>query len=145
MENPAAEKPKRRALLWLLAALGTVFLLLMVALLGLAWMIFGADPFDGAEFTPEAWAEAGRLSPEVQCARGPFVRSIERDVAVIGRPVAEVRGVLGAPDHERNWDGRSCDGYYLGFCDAFFGIDPDSLFVCVDEQGKVAEVLTLQH
>lgn len=98
-------------------------------------------------FDREAWLEA---EPQPDSVRGQMVRSLLRDIGVVGRTREEVLGLLGAPEL-LNWyqvggsrspeDERALASaedycYILGYRSGF-GIDEDYLIVEFDSTGRV--------
>ena len=143
------EQSNRRFLRPLLIGIGLMSLVALAIPVVFSILIFGPDPFRGQTFTPEAWDTAGQClegsCPDDLCPRGAFVRSIRSDIATPGMQLAQSRAALGPPEFERQWtDNLTCDAYMLGFCSGF-GIDPDSLLICADDQGIIRDVLTIQH
>ena len=107
-----------------------------------------AAPFRGKPFNPMKWESAVSckglsdkecVRKETSCPRGGMVRDLRRNYLIAGQTnKLEVYALLGNPNYFKQLNETACELYALGMCSGL-GIDYDSLFVCYDENGVLAE------
>lgn len=112
-------------------------LIVGTALVLLPYIIFPhprQKPFDQAE-----WA---RLSSGkgLKSKRGAMAEDLIRNHLKRGLSRDKIASTLGSPDSQAR-DG--CPSYYLGWYRSM--MDPESLVVCFDKDGKLAETSIWQH
>lgn len=149
---------------WLLrglaVALGLPLLLIAVEVGGYHLMghppitrfVFHELPFKGERFTPETWRDrwncasrAECIERETKCSRGRMVDDLIDTYLQPGQlSQAQVGQLLGTPNQTFQHEAQQCVGYFVGMCSGF-GLDHDSLYVCFDAAGQVADAGHRQH
>ncbi len=151
----------------LLAKTVLAFFLLLIALAGVEFLaskmlgyppilrfVLHELPFRGQSFDPEAWADAGGceglsdwkcVERDLDCPRGPMVRNLLRKHLVVDATSRDAAtALLGQKEYEVEIQGQTCDAYYLGWCSGF-RLDPDSLYICYADNGKISSAGHIQH
>lgn len=104
-------------------------------------------PFRGQSFDQKRWHDALPQSDleSIQCYRGAMVRDLIRNHLKPNLTSREQAvALLGPPTRNITIGEQSCTAYSLGYCSGF-GWDPDSLYLCFDEQNKLHSAGTVQH
>jgi hypothetical protein len=123
-------------------ALGAVWYFWGIHPLVLAMVIFLTlcGPFDDRSFDRETWLALHNDS-DADNPRGKMARDIQRRLLLGQVTREEVLDLLGPPDHGQRDDMLS---YNLGMWSGF-RMDYDSLDIYFDDQGRVVDVLIVQH
>jgi hypothetical protein len=131
-----------------------VFACALVLAVAAIWYFWGIDPlvlalvviltlcspFDDRRFDRDTWL-AFHGNSDADDPRGMMARDLQRRL-LLGQDTRErVLELLGPPDHGKRADMLS---YNLGMWSGF-RMDYDSLDIYFDDQGRVAEVLIVQH
>ncbi len=107
------------------------------------YQAFGSSSFDATRW---AWATQPRsdhaqFEIDMKCVRGAMVWDLQRNYLKAGMGIEDVKRLLG-PSPKVN--GTQCIDYDLGMCSGL-KMDYDSLYVCFDENWKLAASYTVQH
>lgn len=111
-----------------------------VAFLGWQYWLFHGGVFLTSKYDPSEWKALANGTSDFSCYRGGMAGDIRSRVLHTGMSKTEVEALIGPPDSTR-------DGvleYFLGMCSGL-RIDFDTLDVHLDADGKVKNVLIVQH
>ena len=111
-------------------------------------------PFKLKRFTSHDWREAGScagmtdaqcVEKERRCPRGAMVDDlIDKHLQPGQLSQIQVEQLLGTPDQTFRREAQQCVGYFVGMCSGL-RLDYDSLYVCFDVAGQVADAGHRQH